>query len=91
MPRLRATSQFRKDLKRLVGDLDLLLKVTGVMSLVVAGEPIPPELKPHKLEGEYRDCWECHIRPDLLLVWLPDARAGLVTFVRIGSHAELFG
>ncbi|NJD10586.1 MAG: type II toxin-antitoxin system YafQ family toxin [Gemmatimonadetes bacterium] len=87
----RATSQFRKDLKRRLGDLELLLKVTRVMSLIAAGEPLPPDLKQHKLEGGYRDCCECHIRPDVLLIWLPDSRARVVTFMRIGSHAELFG
>jgi len=87
----RATAQFRKDLKRRVDDLDLLLKVTRVMSEIAAGEWLGPDLRPHRLEGEYRDCWECHVRPDVLLIWLPDSRRGVVPFVRLGSHSELFG
>ena len=67
MLRPRATSQFRKDLKHRVGDLELLLETTRVMSLIAAREPLPPDSRPHKLEGGYRDCWECHTRPNVLL------------------------
>ena len=87
----RATSRFQKDLKQHVGkDIELLLKVVRIMAQLVDGEKLPPELKPHKLSGEYNDCWECHILPDLLLIWIPDAKKNTLTFVRLGSHAELF-
>lgn len=61
------------------------------MVRIVDGDRLPAELRPHKLSGDYEDCWECHVRPDELLIWIPDAKAAVVTFVRIGSHSELFG
>lgn len=87
----QATSQFKKDLKRQVGNLERFLRVAVVMNRVVSGERLAPELKSHKLSGQYDDCWECHVFPDLLLVWIPDTKARVVTFVRLGSPSELFG
>jgi mRNA interferase YafQ len=92
MFRPRATTRFRKDLKQHVSnDVELLLAVTRVMHQIVDGEKLPTSLRPHKLSGEYEDCWECHVLADLLLIWIPDARSKVVTFVRLGSHSELFG
>jgi mRNA interferase YafQ len=87
----QATSRFKKDLKGVVGDLETLLKVTGVMQKLLAGEKLPQRFRPHKLSGDWNDHWECHVKPDLLLIWLPDAEAETLTFVRLGSHGELFG
>ena len=44
----------------------------------------------HPLTGDWDDCRECHVRPDLLLVYRkPDA--DVLQLVRLGSHTELFG
>jgi mRNA interferase YafQ len=87
----RATKQFRKDLRRYTDDFERLLKTTGVMHRLLAGEILPPEFRPHKLKGEFKDTWECHIESDLLLIWLPDPSTKTLTFVRLGTHSELFG
>jgi mRNA interferase YafQ len=46
--------------------------------------------KPHKLTGDYKGFWECHIRPDWLLVWMVDSKAKTITLTRTGTHADLF-
>ena len=43
-----------------------------------------------KLIGTYKDCMECHVGSDFLLIWI-DAASDMVEIVRIGSHSELFG
>lgn len=56
----------------------------------MADEPLPPAYRDHQLGGDWDDCRECHVRPDLLLVYRKsDAR--VLQLVRLGSHAELFG
>lgn len=87
----RATKQFRKDIRQYVNDFDRLLAVTGVMHKLLAGEKLPPEYRPHKLQGEYKDNWECHIESHLLLIWLLDKDSKTLTFIRLGTHSELFG
>ena len=86
----RATKQFRKDLRRYADDLERLLKTTAVMHKLLAGEALPPECRPHKLKGESKDTWECHIEGDLLLVWLTEPSSETLTFIRL-THSELFG
>ncbi len=44
----------------------------------------------HKLQGVYRDCFECHIKNDLLLIYKIDAKTNTLLVVDIGSHSELF-
>ncbi len=43
---------------------------------------------PHKLKGDYNDCMECHITPDLLLIW--QVEENTINLIRLGSHSELF-
>ena len=46
--------------------------------------------KPHLLIGNYKGCMECHIEPDLLLIWEQDDTEKTIMLDRIGSHSELF-
>ena len=48
------------------------------------------EYRPHKLQGKYKGCWECHINPDWLLVWEQDDRQLRLILVDTGSHSDLF-
>ena len=50
---------------------------------------LPNEYLPHKLEGVYKGCMECHIENDLLLIWF-DTKNNLIKLIRLGSHSELF-
>jgi len=45
-------------------------------------------LRDHPLTGEWKDHRDCHIRPDLVLIYrVPDAKT--LQLVRLGSHSEL--
>ena len=44
--------------------------------------------KDHKLSGIYKDCRECHINPDWLLIY--QITKSELVLIRTGSHAELF-
>lgn len=51
---------------------------------------LPPEYKPHKLIGKYTGCWECHIKPDWLLVWKQDDNRLILLFTNTGTHSDIF-
>ena len=89
MRELKITSQFKKDLKRYKNQPNRIDKLKVVLRCLQQGEPIPQEYKPHKLLGEYRDCMECHIESDILLIWL-DENMEIVKLIRFGTHSELF-
>lgn len=86
------STRFKKSLKKYLNKpverskiLKLLeiLKIDGFIS-------VPIKMKPHKLIGNYHDCFECHILPDLLLIWEQDDEAKEIYLLDIGSHSDLF-
>jgi photosystem II stability/assembly factor-like uncharacterized protein/mRNA-degrading endonuclease YafQ of YafQ-DinJ toxin-antitoxin module len=53
-------------------------------------KPLSEKHRDHALSGEWRDYRECHLKPDLLLIYRkPDSQ--VLQLVRLGSHSELFG
>jgi mRNA interferase YafQ len=61
-----------------------------VLTLLANDVPLPPENKDHPLVGDWVGHRDCHLRPDLLLLYRkPDETT--LQLVRLGSHSELFG
>jgi mRNA interferase YafQ len=92
MRRIERTSAFRRDFKRekrsgLGSELDSL--VAEIVSLLVEDKPLPAKNRDHVLTGNWRDHRECHLRPDLLLIYRK-LDADVLQLVRMGSHSELF-
>lgn len=91
MRTISRTTRFKKDYKREAKgqhratlDADLF----AVVSLLAADRPLPEWLRDHRLTGEWADHRDCHIKPDLVLIYrLPDAER--LELVRLGSHSEL--
>ena len=51
---------------------------------------IPGKMKAHLLKGNFKNHWECHILPDLLLIWLQfDEENKQIHLIRIGFHSEI--
>jgi mRNA interferase YafQ len=92
MRAIERTTAFRKDLKREMagkhkGKLEGLL--AAVVPLLAEDRPLPVANRDHPLVGEWVDHRECHLRPDLLLLYRkPDGTS--LQLVRLGSHSELF-
>lgn len=89
MNTLKLTSQFKKDLKRYKHNTEALDKLERILHLLVRGEAIPEECRPHMLQGNYKNHMECHVENDTLLIWF-DRDAPVIKLVRFGSHSELF-
>lgn len=92
MYQLIPTTKFKKDLKKIKKNRSDFERAALVLkTLENSGvEGIPPNMKPHKLVGEYKDNWECHIKPDLLIIWIQIESPNIIKLVRIGSHSDLF-
>ena len=58
------------------------------LSMLIKGEPLPPEAKDHSLLGKYEDTRELHISGDLILIYL--ATEMDLVLIRIGTHSQLF-
>ncbi len=82
------TNQMKRDLKLAKKRGKSLSKLGMVVELLQEERSLPERYRNHKLTGEYRDHWECHIEPDWLLIYLLLEKR--VLLVRTGSHTDLF-
>ena len=85
------TGQFKRDYKRegkgqhrATLDDDLF----PVVDFLANDRPLEPRHRDHPLSGDWRDHRDCHLKPDLVLIYQkPDADA--LRLVRLGSQSEL--
>lgn len=86
------TVAFKRDYKRTQAtprhkDIEALLLAVG--NLLADDKSLPEKHRDRALSGNWKDHRECHLKPDLLLIYKrPDNKT--LRFVRIGSHSELF-
>lgn len=82
------STKFKRDLKRGKKQRRDVPELKKVMQKLINEDVLPAKYRDHKLLGELRDCRECHVENDWLLIY----RIGddEITFVALGSHAELF-
>ena len=95
MRELRQRSVFKGNLRRgLRGIYREILKpggeFQGVVNALRNDIPLPPRYRDHALHGEWEGSRDCHIKPDLVLVYTLEGD-DLLILERLGSHAELFG
>ncbi|GHV39186.1 hypothetical protein AGMMS49546_10830 [Spirochaetia bacterium] len=84
------TGPFKKDARLLQRRGKNLAKLREVIDLITAEQSLPPEHKDHPLRGNLKDCRECHIEGDWVLVYELDPADRSVTFNRTGTHSDLF-
>jgi mRNA interferase YafQ len=61
-----------------------------VIDALVRDQVLDANYRDHSLTGVWDGCRECHIKPDLLLIYKKEGDDKLI-LVRLGSHSELFG
>ena len=71
---LSYTARFEKDLKlirkRSLKELDLILDFLKNELAIKGAAGLPSKFRAHKLSGNYKDNWECHVKGDLLIIWI---------------------
>ena len=90
--KIEYTSKFKKQLKKVVKQnkdvnelLDVILKLANL-------EELEPKYRNHQLinDNTYKDCYECHIRPDWLLVYKYIEDRLVILLFATGKHNDLF-
>ncbi|MEI6133322.1 MAG: type II toxin-antitoxin system YafQ family toxin [Bacillota bacterium] len=84
------TNKFQKELKKCKSRGLNINEIGDIMAKLIEDEPLEARNKNHPLSGDFSGCYECHIRPDWLLVYMLDNEANTVTFLRTGTHSDLF-
>lgn len=82
------TKSFIKDYKKLqTKDKDL---TDALIDKLAKGQTLEPKHKDHALSGNLQGFRECHIKPDLLLIYELCDDILQLNALRVGSHSKLF-
>lgn len=87
---VKFTGQFKKDLKAAKKQGKNIEKVFALIDRLANGETLEPIFRAHSLVGKYKDCLECHVEPNWLLVYEYFDDVLVLDLYRLGSHSELF-
>ena len=87
---IKWTSRFKKEYKLLMKRGEDIQALDNVIRMLADGTTLPPELHDHVLSGKYAGLHECHVHPDLLLIYDRDEDVLVLTLFRTGSHSDLF-
>ncbi len=86
MKDIAITKQFKRDAKKHYVEL-ITPAWNEVLHCLLHNIPLPIKYKDHQLVGNLKDFRDCHVRPDLVLLYrLTDTT---VELVRLGNHSEL--
>ena len=90
MRTISRTNQFKRDYKREArGQHRIILDelLSSAINHLMSDTPLPPYYKDHALTGNWSDYRDCHLKPDLVLIYQITDDA--LILVRLGSHSEL--
>lgn len=88
--KIKTSSQFRKDIKRLIKrgfDISLIEKAIEILE---TGNPLPEEYNSHPLKGEWKGCYEFHIKSDWIVIYEIIEEKLVLILLRTGTHQDLF-
>ena len=86
---LEYSTQFKKDFKKITKlPIPDILEVGNIISQLQRGETLPAKNVDHPLTGNWHGFRDCHIKPDLVLIYR--INDDTLQLARIGSHSELF-
>ena len=92
MRTIERSSAFKKDFKRLGKRPDwpnVQVDLSNIVAALAEDRPLPERCRDHALSGRWAGYRECHVYPDVLLIYSKPDSANL-RLVRLGSHSDLF-
>lgn len=88
MLKIDFAKSFKKSYKKLSKDDKELF--SQISDKLANGEVLETKYQDHALKGNYQGFRECHIKPDLLLIYQKQNDRLILYCLYIGSHSELF-
>ena len=86
------STKFKKALKKLIKQGKDINELFDIIDKLANDEKLNMKYKNHSLVNDkyYKDCNECHINPDWLLIYRYNKDKLLLLLIDTGSHSELF-
>lgn len=88
MRSIRRDTQFKRDVKSLLTRGKDLNKLKEIIDRLVRAQELPARTRDHQLKGTLKDCRECHIEGDWLLICRIEGSE--LCLIRTGTHSDLF-
>jgi mRNA interferase YafQ len=93
MREIEYSASFNRDYRKVKASprhsQDIDSRLAGIVPLLCDDRPLPASNRDHPLAGAWNGHRECHVKPDLLLIYRkPDKET--LHLVRLGSHSDLF-
>ncbi|ECL1917634.1 type II toxin-antitoxin system YafQ family toxin [Campylobacter jejuni] len=85
---IKYSSKFKKHYKKL--NIKEQQEARAIIESLANDESLEPKYKDHALKGDFLGFRECHIKPDLLLIYQKQDDEIILYCLDIGSHSELF-
>ena len=90
MRNIEVTTAFKRDFKREAKGRHRAVLDTELRQIITAlatDQPLAPRYRDHALSSNWKGYRDCHVRPDLVLIYRLDPER--LILARLGSHSEL--
>ena len=90
MYELRASTKYRRDVRRCKKrgyDLEIL---STALKLLVEDSELPKKYGAHLLKGEYANCIDVHLASDWVLIYEVQGDDKIIDLKRTGTHQDVF-
>ena len=87
---LQVTNQFKKSVNLSYARNFNLQLLFDIIELLAQDKPLPENNFAHKLKGQYTGIWECHIKPDWLLMWQEERDKLILLLLNTATHSDFF-
>ena len=64
--------------------------ITDVIDMLSKGETLPAKYRNHPLKGELNGYYDCHVLPDLVLIYKIEKDRLVLILFDIETHSNLF-
>ncbi len=88
---IQGLNKFKKQLKKAEKQGKDIRKLRPILLTLANGGRLEPKYKDHALIDNkyYKNCRECHITPDWLLIYTYEEEQLILLLVSTGSHSEV--
>lgn len=86
------TNNFKNDLKKIKKRNKDMRKLTEIVNILSYNKPLEEKYRDHALSSSsrFKNCRECYIEPDWLLVYKKNDKELILFLMETGSHSDLF-
>ena len=90
MYKIEVTNRFKQSIKKPKKDGINLEIIYNVIDILSKGGKLPAKYHNHPLKGKYKGYFDCHILPDLVLIYKIEKEKLVLLLFDIETHSNLF-